>query len=149
MQAQNRLQIRMPTASLSIGTLAKHAGVAIDTIRYYEREGLIAAPPRRASGYRAYPESTVTRLRFIRRAKALGFSLADISELLGLSRRRDIAGVKRTAEVRLADVEQRIAELRRVRNGLRSLIKECPGHGKAEQCPILEALGHPERGEGG
>jgi len=134
--------------TLSIGALAKNAGVAIDTIRYYEREGLLAEPPRRASGYRAYPGSAVARLRFIRRAKGLGFSLADISELLAFSRRRDVAAVKRAAQTRLDDVERRIAELRRIRSGLRKLIDDCPGHGDANACPILSALGGPSAGDG-
>ena len=133
--------------TLSIGALAKNAGVAIDTIRYYEREGLLAEPPRRASGYRAYPDTAVVQLRFIRRAKTLGFSLADISELLTFSRRRDVAAVKRAAQARLDDVEQRIAELRRVRKGLRKLIDDCPGRGDAQACPILAALGGPAAGD--
>lgn len=135
-------------ASLSIGRLASAAGVGIDTVRYYERAGLLPAPPRRASGYREYPAHSVERLRFIRRAKALGFSLAEVASLLALSDQRQHASadaVRRVAATRLADVEARIAELQRVRDGLRQLVEACPGHGQASDCPILSALTEPTR----
>jgi MerR family copper efflux transcriptional regulator len=125
---------------LTIGELARRAEVPIDTIRYYERNRLIAEPPRRPSGYRQYPEETLKRLRFIRRAKALGFTLEEIAELLALSGRRDVAAVKRTAQRKLAQIEHKIAELARIRDGLAQLVRACPGHGRAERCPILNAL---------
>ncbi len=128
----------MPT--FSIGQLAKRAGVAIDTVRYYERNGLLAPAGRLESGYRRYSETQLKRLRFIRRAKTLGFTLADIRELLALSDERSVAKVKRAAEAKLADVEQRLAELERIRGGLRMLVASCPGHGRADACPILNAL---------
>lgn len=128
----------MPT--FSIGQLAKRADVAIDTVRYYERNQLLAPAGRLESGYRRYGEAELKRLRFIRRAKALGFTLADIRELLSLSDERSVAKVKRAAEAKLADIEQRLAELERIRKGLRSLVSACPGHGRAEACPILNAL---------
>jgi len=128
----------MPT--YSIGQLAKRAGVAIDTVRYYERNQLLDPAGRLESGYRRYGDGELRRLRFIRRAKALGFSLADIRALLSLSDERNVAKVKRAAEARLADVEQRLAELERIRNGLQALVAACPGHGRAEACPILNAL---------
>ncbi len=124
----------------SIGDLAQRAGVAIDTIRYYERDGLLAPAGRSAAGYRHYDDTGLKRLTFIRRAKALGFSLEDIRGLLALSEQADIAEVRRTAQGKLADIEQRIAELERIRAGLRALIAACPGHGRAEACPILNAL---------
>ena len=130
------------TASLTIGTVAKRAGVPIDTIRYYEREGLLPEPLRRASGYRSYNESAIKRLRFIRRAKDLGFTLEEIRDLLALSsdRRGGVKAVRKRAEQRLADIEARIAELVRIRAGLQQLIEACPGHGDPEHCPILRAL---------
>lgn len=133
---------RSSSNHLRIGALASEAGVGIDTIRYYEREGLLPAPRRRASGYRDYDAGAVVQLRFIRRAKSLGFSLDDIRELLALSgdRGQGVAGVKARAEARLEDVERRIRELRRVHRGLKQLIDACPGHGELEQCPILKAL---------
>jgi MerR family copper efflux transcriptional regulator len=128
----------MPT--MTIGRLAKQAGVNIDTIRYYERNGLIPEAARRASGYREYELSDVERLRFILRAKDLGFTLAEIGELLSLSADRDVRGVKRRAEQRLAQVERKIKELQRVRRGLKTLIDACPGHGDLDRCPIVAAL---------
>jgi MerR family copper efflux transcriptional regulator len=129
-------------SSLTIGAVAKRVGVAIDTIRYYEREGLLPEPQRRASGYRSYGEDAIAQLRFIRRAKDLGFTLEEIRELLALSvdRQRGVKAVKQRAEKRLAAIELRIAELQRVRDGLANLVASCPGHGRPEQCPILRAL---------
>jgi len=133
-------------STMTIGRLAKQAGVNIDTIRYYERNGLIPEPVRRASGYREYEAADVKRLRFILRAKDLGFSLAEIRELLSLSADRDVRGVKRRAEEHLDQVVHKIKELQRVRRGLKTLIEACPGHGDLERCPIVAALsGEVER----
>jgi MerR family transcriptional regulator, copper efflux regulator len=128
------------TTTLSIGQLARQAGVRIDTVRYYERDGLLSPAGRLASGYRRYGETELNRLRFIRRAKALGFSLEDIRSLLALSQERSVAQVKRTAEDKLAEIGQRIDELERIRAALRTLVARCPGHDGTEACPILEAL---------
>jgi MerR family transcriptional regulator, copper efflux regulator len=127
--------------SIGIGALAKRAGVGIDTVRYYERSGLLLPRTRLASGYRRYSPAEVARLHFIRRAQGLGFTLKEVRELLALSRRRDVAQVKHAAQAKLRDLEQRIASLQQVRRGLVSLIETCPGHGRAEDCPILKALG--------
>lgn len=124
----------------SIGQLARQGGVPIDTVRYYERNDLLEPASRLASGYRRYGDAQLRRLRFIRRAKALGFSLGDIRELLALSDERSVAKVKRAASAKLADIEARIAELERIRNGLQALVDACPGHGRPEACPILNAL---------
>lgn len=127
---------------MHIGQLAKRTGVAIDTVRYYERNGILPAPQRQASGYRSYDEQDVARLRFVRRAKALGFTLVEIRDLLALSGRRedDMAGLKAAATEKLVDVERRLAELDRIRDGLQRLVASCPGHGALETCPILAAL---------
>lgn len=127
---------------MRIGELAKQAAVPIDTVRYYEREGLIPPPVRRASGYRDYVEADVDRLRFMRRAKGLGFTLQEIRELLGLAATsgEDMATLKARAEAKLADVDDRIAALNRVRDALHGLIDACPGHGALARCPILAAL---------
>ncbi|WP_149193470.1 heavy metal-responsive transcriptional regulator [Luteimonas suaedae] len=127
---------------MKIGELARRAEVGIDTLRYYEREGLLSPPRRLASGYRSYGEDDVARLHFIRRAKTLGFTLAEIRELLALSGRRedDMAGMKAAAADKLVDVETRLAELDRIRDGLKALLASCPGHGALAQCPILHAL---------
>lgn len=129
--------------AITIGRLAKHAGVNIDTVRYYERNGLLPPPLRRASGYREYTTADVDRLLFIRRAKELGFTLAEIGELLSLTAAHDndMRGVKRKAEERLQQVEFKIKELQRVRRGLKALIGACPGHGELAACPIMAAFG--------
>lgn len=131
-----------PEFAMNIGQLARQAGVAIDTIRYYERQRLLPEPPRSASGYRRYESGDVVRLHFIRRAKSLGFTLDEIRELLALSASRDhdMAAMKSAASVKLAVVEQRLQELTRMRDALRSLVDDCPGHGALQQCPILHAL---------
>ena len=131
----------------TIGQVAKRAGVGIDTVRYYERSDLLPLPARRASGYRQYEASDVRRLRFIRRAKDIGFTLAEIRDLLLLStdRERGVRGIKARAEARLADIESRIQELQRVRRGLKALVAACPGHGSLEHCPILAALDEDKR----
>lgn len=128
--------------AMQIGQLAQGTGVAIDTVRYYERNGILPPPQRQPSGYRRYDDDDIARLRFVRRAKALGFTLAEIRDLLTLSARPadDMAGLKAAAGAKLADVERKLAELARVRDGLRTLIDACPGHGALERCPILASL---------
>lgn len=126
--------------NLSIGQLARRAGVPIDTIRYYERNHLLTPAGRLASGYRRYGDAEFRRLRFIRRAKALGFTLAEIDELLSLSEQRSVPRIKKLAEAKLADIERRLTELQHIREGLRTLVAACPGHGRADACPILNAL---------
>lgn len=127
---------------MKIGGLAKRTGVGIDAVRYYEREGLVPPAARLASGYRVYGEDDVRRIQFVQRAKALGFTLTEIRELLELSTRRedDMGGLKTAAGEKLADVEAKISELIRIRDGLRTLVDACPGHGALERCPILNAL---------
>lgn len=127
---------------MKIGELAQRAGVRIDTVRYYERQRLLPPPARQPSGYRHYASSDVSRLRFVRRAKTLGFTLDEIRELLALSGRRedDMGGLKAAAIAKLADVEAKLAELTRIRDGLKTLVASCPGRGALEQCPILNTL---------
>ena len=127
---------------MKIGELAQQAQVSIDTVRYYERQGLLPEPLRRASGYREYGAGDIRRLRFVRRAKALGFTLIEIRDLLDLSSHRDddMADMKATAIVKLVEVEEKLAELTRIRDALKTLLASCPGHGALEQCPILNAL---------
>lgn len=127
---------------MKIGELSRRAEVPIDTVRYYERQGLLPAPERQASGYRKYHSDDVTRLQFVRRAKALGFTLKEIQELLALSDHRDddMADLKAATNDKLADVNRKIAELTRIRDGLETLVEACPGHGALKHCPILHAL---------
>ena len=128
--------------SMHIGRLAAQANVSVDTIRYYERSQLLPPPTRTTSGYRTYPAGHVERLRFIRRAKELGFSLDEIRDLLALSDQRGsgVTGIREIAARRLADVEVRLAELARLRDGLRHLVDACPGHGDPGECPIVNAF---------
>jgi len=126
---------------MTIGKLAHAAGVGIDTVRFYERAGLLDRPQRTASGYRLYAGSDVARLRFIRRAKGLGFSLEEIAELLRLNDgggRR--AAVRALAGQRLAEIEQKLSELSRMRDTLRHLILQCRGDGPLAGCPIIDAV---------
>lgn len=129
------------TASLRIGVLAERSGLGVETIRFYEKEGLLEPPKRTHSGYRQYSEADVSRLAFVRRAKDLGFPLAEIRDLLALSqakgKRRD---VKRVAERRLDQVEDKIADLERMRDALRELVGRCSGRGSSLGCPIIQAL---------
>ena len=127
---------------MKIGQLARQAGVPIDTVRYYERHGLLPEPTREASGYRVYQPTDVDRLRFVRRAKALGFTLVEVRELLALSDHRDedMAELRATAAGKLADIDYKLAELTRIRAGLQTLVNACPGHGELRSCPILHAL---------
>lgn len=127
---------------MKIGALAQRTDVGIDTIRYYEREGVIPPPMRRESGYRDYGDDDVARLRFVRRAKQLGFTLPEIRELLDLtaSASGDMAGLNSRAQAKLDDVNGRIDELVRMRDALQLLVEACPGHGALEGCPIMAAL---------
>ncbi|MGB4858872.1 MAG: heavy metal-responsive transcriptional regulator [Dokdonella sp.] len=129
-------------SGMKIGELAKRCDVKIDTIRYYERQGLLPEPDRQASGYRRYQLSDEARLRFVIRSKTLGFTLDEIRDLLTISDHRDddMAELKAKAKVKLADVDARLIELTRIRDGLRSLVEACPGEGALAQCPILNAL---------
>lgn len=127
---------------MRIGELARRAGVNIDTVRYYERSGVLPVPARTASGHRDYDPGDLARLHFVRRAKRLGFTLAQAVELLALGNwpDADLAAVRSTATARLADVEARIAELAAMRDVLRTLVDACPGHGARDACPILHAF---------
>ena len=127
---------------MTIGQLAEKAGIGIETIRYYEREGLIPEPPRRASGYRAYGPEAVQRLRFIANAKELGFSLNEINELLSLRVGNGVScqQVRERAQQKLADIHGKIQSLNRMKRGLERLATACHGRGPTSECPILEAL---------
>lgn len=129
-------------SNMTIGQLAKHTDVGIETIRFYERKGLIKDPPRRESGYRQYPPEVVKRILFIKRAKELGFSLKEIADLLSLrvNPNSTCANVKKRAEDKLDLVEEKIHELRRIKKALTQLVKTCRGKGPTSECPILEAL---------
>jgi MerR family copper efflux transcriptional regulator len=128
--------------TLTIGQLAERGGVNLETVRYYEREGLMPPPPRKTSGHRAYSLNAVRRLRFIRRAQQLGFSLAEIKELLAL--RRDpnqlCMDVIRQIDTKTQEVEEKIAHLRAIRRTLLRLKNSCEGDCRVSECHILESL---------
>lgn len=130
--------------NLIIGQLAEKAQVNVETVRYYERKGLIPKPPQRASGYRQYPQETVARIQFIKNAKELGFSLREISELLSLRVNPDsrCGDVKKRAEEKISDIEEKIKTLQKMKKALLKLAKECKGRADISECPILEALEH-------
>ena len=132
----------MNSKSLTIGRLAREAGINLETVRYYERRGLLPKPPRTASGYRLFPADTTVRLRFIRRAQELGFSLKEIRELLTLrlSSRTTSSEIRKRAEAKIADIEQKIKTLEAMRKSLRKLTSSCAGCGPISECPILEGL---------
>ena len=127
---------------MKIGEVAKAAGVGVDAIRFYERQGLLPEPDRQSSGYRDYRREAVLDLRFIKRAKELGFSLNEISELLQISREPDASAgdVKKLAEEKLAGLEEKIRSLQRMRKALRKVTESCPGRGPASDCSILHSL---------
>lgn len=128
--------------SMTIGKVAKGADVGIETVRFYEREGLIEKPPRRDSGYRAYPADTVDRVRFIKRAKELGFSLKEIKDLMALriAPGTTCGQIKKRAEAKIEDIEDKISSLQRMKQALRKLTAACGGKGSVSECPILDAL---------
>jgi MerR family mercuric resistance operon transcriptional regulator len=134
--------------ALTIGQVARSAEVGIETVRFYERQGLLEEPARKQSGYRQYGEDVVARLRFIRRAKELGFSLKEIKELLALrvDPTTTCAEVRSKATAKIADVEQKIEALQRIRNALVKLTAICRGRGPTGECPILDALDKEEEG---
>ena len=126
---------------MRIGEVAAGAGVNIQTIRYYERRGLLPEPQRRASGYRAYDPETVRLVRFIKRAQELGFTLREIAELIALRHTpRRGAEVRALASGKAEDIERKMAHLRAMRNALRELVQACDCGGGAPSCPIIEAL---------
>lgn len=129
---------------IGIGELARRSGIGKETIRFYERESLLPPPQRTASNYRRYSPDTVTRLQFIRRAKALGFALDEIGELLSLQDANgNRAQAKQLAAHKLEQIRTRIDELARMEAALAELHAQCSGAGPAQGCPIIETLaGH-------
>lgn len=131
-----------PVPSLMIGRVAEVAGVNVQTLRYYERVGLIRPAKRSRAGYRLYTDETVRTISFVKRAQELGFALKEIKELLKLrtagGQRREAA--RAAAEAKIADIDARINDLAAIRAALSSLLKACSCEGTKPSCPILEAL---------
>lgn len=131
---------------LRIGELAKEAGVNLETIRFYERRGLLPKPPRTQSGYRIFPSEAGRRMHFIKRAQDLGFSLKEIKELLALrvDAGTTCAQVRKRAETKIAGVDDKIRALQSIKKALIRVTSACTGRGPASQCPILDALDSKE-----
>ena len=130
-------------SALSIGRLARAAGVHVETIRYYQRRGLLATPRKPPGGIRVYPAASLEQLHFIRRAQQLGFALRDIRELLALGSGH-CRDTRRLAEAHLADVDQRVRDLARMRRTLARLIRSCH-NGQEQPCPIVATLSAPAK----
>lgn len=129
-------------ARYRIGELARAADVKVATIRYYERRGILPEPPRRESGYREYDRASVARLRFIKRAQRMGFSLVEIETLLALrvDAEQSCEEVRKQAEAKLAEIEEKIQALRELRLALGQLVAACEVGGPKGECPLLQAL---------
>ncbi|MBX9584540.1 MAG: MerR family DNA-binding protein [Gemmataceae bacterium] len=139
----------MPT--LRTAEVARLAGVNVETLRFYERKGILPEPPRRASGYREYPPETVERVKFIKRAQELGFSLSEIQNLLDL---RQMTGgksdrVKHLAEAKVEEIDHKIRDLEAMKRSLTDLLRACDGRRAIASCPIIESLGGCPRCIGG
>lgn len=132
-----------PTA-ITIGTLAERSSVGVETIRFYEKQGLLPKPARTLSGYRSYPEDAVERVRFIRRAKELGFTLEEIGELLALkvSHGKSCESVRQRALDKVAGIDRKMRDLRKMRKALDALVQRCSGREGIDDCTILDALSH-------
>jgi Cu(I)-responsive transcriptional regulator len=131
---------------MRIGTAAEQAGVNVQTLRYYERRGLLPRAPRRTSGYRDFPHDAVRIVRFVKRAQDLGFTLDEVEELLRLrhEKRRDRGRIRAVADARVRDIDRKIAELQAMKKALTHLI-HCCEDGSRLECPILETLDGAER----
>jgi Hg(II)-responsive transcriptional regulator len=127
---------------LKIGEVAKETGVGIETIRFYERKGLLDEPSRRPSGYRQYDVSIVARLQFIRRAKELGFTLSEIAELLGLwfDTGAKCCDVRKKAQAKIEEIEAKLTSLQAMKQSLKALVETCQQRGSMEDCPLLDGL---------
>ena len=132
--------------SLTIGQLAQEAGINPESVRFYEAQSLLPEPPRSNAGYRMYSRTSVLRIRFIKRAQDLGFSLKEIKELLSLAEDQtaDCADVRALAQIKVDEISQKIRTLEAMRRALTVLTESCPGTGSAAKCSILESIGSEE-----
>ncbi len=127
---------------MKIGEVARRSGVAVETVRFYEKQGLLDEPPRSYSGYRQYAEEAVARLAFIQRSKGLGFSLREIEELIALRDRPETtsADVKARAEAKIVEIDRKLRDLRQMRETLTRLARSCSGEGPTSACIILNTI---------
>ena len=128
--------------SMTIGQVAKQAGVGVETIRFYEHKGLLNKPRRRQSGYRVFTSEVVGRIRFIKKTKRLGFSLREIRDLLVLrvDARATTADLKGRVDAKISEIDDRLNDLKRMRAGLRRLSRACTGRKPIAECGLLDAL---------
>jgi MerR family copper efflux transcriptional regulator len=136
---------------MTIGELAEAAGVGVETIRFYERKKLIAQPKRPRSGFRRYDHDAARRIQFIRQAQELGFTLAEIKQLLELrlDPRRSCADVKSEAQTKIVTIDEKISSLQDMRSALVEITRSCSGEGPTSECPILDAIEGSARKPGG
>ncbi len=134
--------MEMAEKTLRTGQVAAAAGVNVETLRYYERRGILKEPRRRGSGFRAYPPEAVKIVRFVKTAQELGFTLDEIEELLSLrdDHQRSCADVRAAATTKIEDVDQKIEKLHAMKQALTVLVNSCRGKGSTRECPILEAI---------
>ena len=127
---------------LTVGKFARAAGVGVETVRYYERRGLLDQPVKRGTGYRVYPESALLRIRFIRRAQELGFTLNEIRDLISLERDavQNCSAVRDRASLKLAAIEKKISDLTRMKDALARLHDACPGDQPIRNCELMSCL---------
>ena len=130
---------------MTIGQVARQSGVNVQTLRFYEREGFLPKPPRTTSGYRTYSDETVARLRFMKHAQELGFTLKEAVELLALREHPETAcaDARRHAQQKVADIDAKMETLRTMRTALMRLAKSCGGRARSHTCPLLEELEQP------
>jgi DNA-binding transcriptional MerR regulator len=129
---------------LKIGEVARLSGAGIETIRFYERQGLLLVPQRRPSGYRQYDQATVQRLVYIRRAKELGFTLAEIRDLLELSFAHSSCDhIRQRAEVKINDIETKMRALQQMKRSLGKIVKQCRTNNSADDCPLVHKAQPP------
>jgi MerR family mercuric resistance operon transcriptional regulator len=129
-----------PPPERTIGALAEAAGVSVETVRYYQRIGLLARPRRAQGSIRRYPPEALRRLRFIKRTQALGFSLTEVRALLKLAEGEHCAETQVLGEKKLALVQRKMDELVAMRNALESLVARCSRGGRSRGCPLIKAL---------
>jgi MerR family mercuric resistance operon transcriptional regulator len=125
---------------LTIGEFAKQGGVNVETIRYYQRRGLLQEPDKPREGFRRYPQESVKRIRFIKRAQVLGFTLEEIHGLLALDERKACVETRGMAAHKLELIEQKIADLSRMRKALSRLVRACDASSSDDPCPIIHSL---------
>jgi MerR family copper efflux transcriptional regulator len=134
--------MKLADGEITVGAVAKQAGVKIDTIRYYERRGLLAKPRRNVAGYRTFAKAAVQRLRFIRRAQELGFTLDEIKQLITMRATpgTGCADVRDQAERKIAEIDRKIRSLKAIRKALGELVSACSSDGPASECSFLANL---------